>query len=247
MQNNKVIAIWGSPDSGKTSLSVKLANLLSQGKKDVALVFCDPNTPMLPVILPQLDVGEKSLGKILSAPEITQDIILSNCVTMKKNGYLTFMGYRKGENSLNYPNYVNDKAVDLIIQLRHLADYIILDCVSYFTTDILSSVALEMADSVITLGGCRLKDLSCFASLLPILQNNKYNQDRHIRVLSNHRKNDPIAEYKEMYRNIMFELPNVPELEQQFAEGDILESLATAEGRDYENTIKLIAKEAALG
>jgi len=122
MPNKKVLAVWGSPNSGKTLLSVKLANLLSQAKKDVILVLCDSFIPMMPVILPQLNTGEKSLGKILSDPEISQDNILLNCITLKKNSYLTYLGYRKSENVLTYPDYNNSKATDLIIQLRHLAD-----------------------------------------------------------------------------------------------------------------------------
>jgi len=244
MQNKKVLAVWGSPNSGKTLLSVKLANLLSQDKKDVILVLCDSFTPMMPVILPQTNSEEKSLGKILSDPEISQDNILLNCSTLKKNSYLTYLGYRKGENVLTYPDYNNLKVTDFIIQLRHLADYIIFDCSSYFTTDILSMMALEMADSVIRLGGCRLKDLSCFASQIPIFADRRFNSENHIKVLSNFKANDSISEFKEIYQDIKFELPNITEIEEQFAIAAIIESLTTKEGKAYENTLKRIAKEA---
>jgi len=244
--NKKVLAVWGSPNSGKTLLSVKLANLLSQAKKDVILVLCDSFMPMLPVILPQQNTGEKSLGRILSDLEISQDNILLNCITLKKNSYLTYLGYRKGENVLTYPDYNNLKATDFIIQLRHLADYIIFDCTSYFTTDTLSMVALERADSVIRLGGCRLKDLSCFASQIPIIADRRYNSENHIKVLSNFKDNEPISEFKEIYQDIRFELPNIPEIEEQFATAAIIESLTSKEGKAFENTLKLIAKGAFL-
>lgn len=45
---NQVLAVWGSPGCGKTTVAVKLAAYLAQQKKDVALLLCDMNTPMLP-------------------------------------------------------------------------------------------------------------------------------------------------------------------------------------------------------
>ncbi|WP_277668501.1 hypothetical protein [Caproiciproducens galactitolivorans] len=45
MNNNQVLAIWGSPDSGKTTLSVKIAKGLEAIKRSVAIVTCDEETP----------------------------------------------------------------------------------------------------------------------------------------------------------------------------------------------------------
>ena len=47
-KGNQVLAVWGSPGCGKTTVAVKLAAYLAQQKKDVALLLCDMNTPMLP-------------------------------------------------------------------------------------------------------------------------------------------------------------------------------------------------------
>ena len=48
---NQMLAVWGSPGSGKTTVAVKLAARLAMQKRDVALLLCDMNTPMLPCIL----------------------------------------------------------------------------------------------------------------------------------------------------------------------------------------------------
>ena len=42
MVQNKIIAVMGSPGSGKTTASIKLAAELAEKKKNVILVFCDP-------------------------------------------------------------------------------------------------------------------------------------------------------------------------------------------------------------
>ena len=39
-----VLAVWGSPGSGKTTVSVKLAEYLSRKGNNVLLVFCDMNS-----------------------------------------------------------------------------------------------------------------------------------------------------------------------------------------------------------
>ena len=43
-----VLAVWGSPSSGKTTVSVKLADYLARKKKNVLLIFADMTTPPLP-------------------------------------------------------------------------------------------------------------------------------------------------------------------------------------------------------
>lgn len=49
---NQILAVWGSPGCGKTTTAVKLAAYLATQKRDVALLLCDMNTPMLPCICP---------------------------------------------------------------------------------------------------------------------------------------------------------------------------------------------------
>ena len=58
-----VLAVWGSPSSGKTTVSVKLADYLARKKKNVLLIFADMTAPPLPCICAAGDLeGEKSLG-----------------------------------------------------------------------------------------------------------------------------------------------------------------------------------------
>ena len=105
-----VLAVWGSPGSGKTTTAVKLAKYLADKKKNVVLVLCDMTAPMLPCICPPSDLEcEKnshrpygSLGSILSAAHVTELLVKYNMITHKKMSYLTMIGMLKGENEYTY-------------------------------------------------------------------------------------------------------------------------------------------------
>ena len=51
-QGGGVLAVWGSPGSGKTKAAVRIAKHLADRKKNVALLLCDMTAPMLPCICP---------------------------------------------------------------------------------------------------------------------------------------------------------------------------------------------------
>lgn len=63
-----MLAVWGSPGSGKTVTAVKIAKMLSARKKNVILLLCDMAAPMLPCICPA-DALESngSLAGVLAA------------------------------------------------------------------------------------------------------------------------------------------------------------------------------------
>jgi len=66
--SNQILAVWGSPSSGKTLVSVKLAVYLAGMRKNVVLLLCDMTAPPLPCICPSYDLESmKSLGSILAA------------------------------------------------------------------------------------------------------------------------------------------------------------------------------------
>ncbi|HHX56239.1 MAG TPA: ParA family protein, partial [Clostridiales bacterium] len=101
-----VLAVWGSPSSGKTTVAVKLAKYLADHKKNVILLLCDMTAPMLPCICSTSSLEHQkgsnrpygSLGSILSSAHVTEQIIKDNMITHKKMAYLTMIGMLKGEN-----------------------------------------------------------------------------------------------------------------------------------------------------
>lgn len=106
IKKNKVLAVWGSPSSGKTIVSVKIARYLASLKKNVVLLLCDMTAPPLPFICPSSDLdSEYSLGGILAAPTVTEDLVKQNAILHKRNEYLSMFGMLKGENIFSYAQY----------------------------------------------------------------------------------------------------------------------------------------------
>ena len=119
---------------------------------------------------------------------------------------------KAGENPFSYAEYKKDRAVDLLVLLRHIADYAVIDCSSMLTESIISTVALEVADEVLRLGSCDLKSISYFRSVLPLLSEPKFDTDKHIKVLSNVRPSQDGEEYKNAF-GVSYTLPYVQAIE----------------------------------
>ena len=165
-----ILAVWGSPGSGKTVTAVKIAKYLADKKKNVVLLLCDMTAPMLPCICPPSEIeSEHSLGSVLAATHVTEPLIKHNLVTLKKNSYLTILGMKKGENEYTYPPYSEVQAKELLCELRRIAPFIVVDCSSYIANDILSALALMEADSVLRLANADLKSISYLSSQLTLL------------------------------------------------------------------------------
>lgn len=161
LQGGGVVAVWGSPGSGKTTMAVKMAKYLADKKRNVVLLLCDMTAPMLPCICPASELEcERSLGSVLAAAHVTENLVKNNLVTHKRLGYLTILGMLKGENEYTYPPYGEAQARELIDCLREVAPYVVIDCGSYIANDILSAVALMEADSVLRLANADLKSIS---------------------------------------------------------------------------------------
>ena len=239
-----VLAVWGSPSSGKTIVATKLAKYLSDKKKNVVLVLCDMTCPMLPCIcLPSDLENDNSLGSILSAPHVSDTLVKYHMVTHKKNDYLTILGLQKGENEYTYTPFSEVQARELIASLRKIAPYIIIDCGSYISKDILSAVSLLESDYILRLVNCDLKSVSYLSSQLPILQNAGLDFDKQYKCLSNIKSNQGVAQIDSGMGSFTFYLPYSQEVEQQYLEGDLLSDLTLKNSKEFRKEIEKIVKE----
>lgn len=239
-----VLAVWGSPGSGKTTTAVKLAKYLADKKKNVILLLCDMTAPMLPCICPPSALEcERSLGSILSATHVNEILVKYNMVTHKKMAYLTMIGMLKGENEYTYASYSKTQAQELIESLRKIASFVIIDCGSYIANDILSAVSLLECDSVLRLSNCDLKSISYLSSQLSLLENSKWDIDKQYKVASNVKSNHDIEHMAGVLGNVPFKLPYSEELEEQFLAGNLLADLTLKNSREFRKEIEKIAKE----
>ncbi|BAL01477.1 hypothetical protein OBV_42780 [Oscillibacter valericigenes Sjm18-20] len=240
----QVLAVWGSPGSGKTTISVRLAKYLADKKRNVVLLLCDMTAPMLPCICPPAELEcERSLGSILAATHVTDTLIRQNCVTLKKMSHLTLIGMLKGENVFTYPAYTKELAAELVDHLRDIAPYVIVDCGSCIAHDILSAVALLEADTVLRLVNCDLKSVSYLSSQLPLLKDQKWDADKQYKAASDVKSNQAGEHIKQVLGSVAFQIPHSSELENLALEGNLLGELALKDSRPFRKEIEKISKE----
>lgn len=239
MVQDRIITVMGSPGSGKTTASLKMALELAAGKKNVILVFCDPFTPVIPYIIP-LPEEQESIGALLTAPVLTQKMILDSCIPVKENPYISLLGYRQGEGLMSYPQVTRERAVDFLVCLRYLADYIIIDCSTVYEADVLSMVAMELADSLIKLGTSSMKGISYFESHRQMLSDSRYHPERQLMFIGNLREGQEWEAVSEQYGGVDGMLPYVQELERQHDEASLLEPLAGRESAGYMEGIRML-------
>jgi len=236
-----MIAVWGSPSSGKTTTAIKLALEISKAKKNVIVVFDDIFCPSIPVLLPFFDGKAKSIGKVLTSSSMEQKSILENLISpIEDNSNIAFLGYTKGENPLTYAEYTQERATDFLILLKHLTDYVIIDCSSVITESIITLLSLGMADKVIRLTTADFKGVSYFNSMLPLLMDQKFKTDEHIKVISNVKDYQAEEEVNSLIKGRGIYIPYSNEVEKQYIESNLFEDLRTKSGRAYEKVIQKI-------
>ncbi len=114
-----VLAVWGSPGSGKTITAVKIAKMLSAKKKNVILLLCDMSAPMLPCICHADALESKgSLAGVLAAARISENLIKHNLVTFKRNSCLAVLGLLERQNEYSTPPFTQKQVVELLDGLR---------------------------------------------------------------------------------------------------------------------------------
>lgn len=243
-EDNQVLAVWGSPSSGKTIMSVKIARYIASQKKNVILVLADMSAPPLPFICPPSDLeAELSMGNILGAAHVTETLIKQNAILHRKNEYLTMLGMLKGENAFTYPPYTETQAKELLAELRKMADYIVIDCTSNITGDVLSAVSLIESDAVLRLVSCDLKSISYLSSQLPFLLDNKFNANKQYKAASNVDDFQADDNIEQVVGGVSFKIPHSEEVYKQFLSGNLFAGLSDKSSKDFRKAVAKITNE----
>lgn len=240
MASNQVVAVWGSPGSGTTLTSVKIARELANRKKNVVLVLSDNETPMAPLLAPSMG-DAKSLGDLMKLPTVSQIDIFQHCISIGKT--ISLLGYLLGENELTYPEYDEAKACSFLDLLRNTADHVIIDCSHHLLTNTLTGVALQNANVVFRVVNADPKSLSYIKSQRPILSDPKFQLDQHVCIINNVSLSQDAESYKDAFGGrSSYILPHLSALQTQFTEARLLEAVPGREGRIYETRIHDIVK-----
>lgn len=221
---SKLIAIWGPPGAGKTTLSVKLALALqAQMAMHVYTVFADTTTPTLPVLFPTMKSDEMySMGFALSKVHATNMEIEACTVTTKEHPDLAFLGYKDGENHFSYPAADVEKNQRFLMTLSEMADAVIVDCTS--VPNELSRAAMTNADIIFRVVSPDLKSVAFCSSQLPIMADPAFQCDKHITVINELASDvySPVYEASHYFTNAAFTLPYCHDIRLQSFNGDLL-------------------------
>ncbi|MGL5434556.1 MAG: MinD/ParA family ATP-binding protein [Lachnospiraceae bacterium] len=239
---HRVLAIMGSPASGKTMAAIKLAQALAFRKKNVVVVFCHPFTPTIPTVVSAGVTHDTSLGALFTAPSLTQKQILDACVPVKENGYISLLGYREREHLMHFPKITKDKVLECFVSLRYLADYIILDCSTAFEADQASLVAMDVADQVLFFTTSNLKGLAYYESHAAILQDNRFWPEKKV-VIGNQKVGQDWEVLSGVFGGTDYVLPYTTELERQENELQLFCPLLGAESGTYQAEINRMVRE----
>ena len=236
----KLIAVCGSPNSGKTTVSLKLAQEIYAAKK-TSVVYLSPdlNTPSLAYIFPNgKDSDLFSLGVALDKTDIFREDVLKQTVGSKSMENLGSLGFKLGENKFSYPKPTEDKVIQLFGVLRESAEYVVVDCTCDHD-DLISNIAKRDCDIAVQLF---TPDMRCISYYSACVNQFILIEDKRVKVL-NVMDNDvyvPIAETESYFKGADFKLPYERSLKQQAITGTLSERIG---GGKFRAEIDRLAKE----
>ena len=232
----KLIAITGSPDSGKTVNGIKLAQeIYDLTKRRVIFICPDLTVPVMGYLFPHCrDDDLQSLGMALDHTDIYKEDVLRRIVTVKTMMDFGYLGFKAGENKYTYPRPTEDKVLQLISVLLQIAEYVIADCDSD-TTELISAVLRSDASATLRFVTPDVKSMAYFAS-----NDNPGEQTATRITLLNAKDKDvflPIEEVKAHFGDVRFVLPYCAELKKQAYCGTLSEPLPDKKYRGLLNDI----------
>lgn len=219
----RLIAVWGAPHTGKTTVACRLGAALSNGKNggSVCVICPDNRIPMLPVLFPARKQEElPSVGNALSEPDLQQTHLLRAMVT-GKNRDLVYMGYAAGETVYSYPVCTPQSAASFFAVLSGCVEYIVVDCDSMLNEP-LSRHAVWHADTVLRLVGPDLSSLSWNLSRLTEYRDPSCGMGKQwVGVSVTENGCLPVRETADRLPNALFSLPYAPGIRQLLSDGDL--------------------------
>ena len=236
----KIIAVCGSPASGKTTSALKIAHeIYFRGNCSILFISPDTNTPALSYLFPRRkDTDLFSLGTALDKTTVTSEDILKQAVTTDSMKNFGFLGLKVGENKYSFAKPTEEKVREFLVACSQVVSVVVVDCSSNFD-DLVSEVAMREANVNIQLISPDLRSMGYYSAY-----EEKYNAiaDKCIKVI-NLMDNDiflPIEEVKAHFKGVDFILPYSRALKQQAITGTLPERINDAK---YKAICSKVAKK----
>lgn len=220
----KIIAVIGSPGSGKTTVTLKLAQELYCSTSSGVVIYLSPSlkVPSLGVLFPNYTPDSIfSLGTMFDKTDIYEEDILNHLVTVKSMQNFGCLGYKAGENKNTFAQLTDDKVKCLFDVLNIMAGYIFVDCTDE-DNDLISQYALGMADEVLMVLSPDLKSMVYLSSNETLLG---HNAERAVKIL-NVNENElysPVDDVRTNVKNISYVLPFSKQIRGQHLDGLLYE------------------------
>lgn len=236
----KIIAVIGSPGSGKTTVTLKLAQELYCSTTSGSVIYLSPSlkVPALGVLFPNYTPDSIfSLGDMFDKTDIYEEDVLNHLVTVKAMKNFGCLGYKTGENKYDFATLTEDKVNALFDVLHKMAGYVFVDCTDE-ENDLISQIALRNAHEVVMVLSPDLKSMVYLASNEDLFGNNA---ERAIRVM-NVTENElysPVDDVRTNVKNISYILPFSKQIRGQHLDGLLYER---AKDKKYRAEILKIVK-----
>lgn len=233
-----IIAFYGSPGAGKTSIALKTAmECYLMSKTDEYVMFLSPDliVPSIALLFPNYVPDElASLSSILDSTSMTEELILKNTVTVKSLKDFGCLGFTAGETKFSFPIPTNDKINDFFDTLMNMAGYIIVDCTDS-DDDFISQKAMQLAEKKIRVVTPDLKGMAWLSS-------HKDTPEEDITVVNTTEKNLflPVADVCEKIGGKPIVLPYSLDIRQQLIDGTMYERL---KDKKFNKAMGAIVKE----
>ena len=221
----KIISIYGSPSSGKTALSIKLANKMSRSrKKNSGVLFCSIFPSPISYVFPGFKERDfYSVGEVLSKENISEEDVLSSLISPSSGAYICFSGYSSFDHPGSFPKTDIKRCTEYIKVLGENLDYLFIDTDSFVHNSVLSKAALMAAQDRICVVSSDIKGASWLSSCRPYISS--VQSDEILVITDPTGMDSPISpDTKNTECKCRISIPYSSDLDSQFQSGNLLKS-----------------------
>jgi len=241
----KMIAVWGSDGSGKTTLCSALAAQLAALGKNSVILSTDSSTPALPVFLPnQYITSDGSLGELLSHPISGTGALRGYIHIHPSSERIGIMGMASGETPIAYRAFKRDMMMSLLRVLNDSPfDYVIFDCQSNPVYDSLTQLALSTSEYPIRMLTPDVRGVEFEKSQKGWLRGIPgMRVDEHIRIFSPVLRISPLEQAVSVTGKGDYILPFSEDVYNKSTAGQLVAGCHDRYGIQYDNQVKKFAE-----